>query len=129
MFKHWLTGLGLLLLFLVVSVLLLIFLEKKYFKTYMILKLIEFLVYFFLLGWTAGFWGFESVALSYMMIINILLVLVVLYYFEDISIIVLVVMIVLLLIDTVINYAFSENWYEPSITLLVLTFQILIFNY
>ena len=87
----------------------------------MVLKLLEFLVYFFLLGWAAGYYGFEFVSLSYMIILNILFVMVVLYYFEDISIIVLVIMIVLLLIDTVVNYAFSENWYEPSITLVVLT--------
>ena len=40
---------------------------------------------------------------------------------EDISLIILILMILILLIDSVINYAFSENWYESSIVLVILT--------
>jgi hypothetical protein len=38
-------------------------------------------------------------------------------------------MLILLLLDIVLAYAFSDNWYEPTIVMIYLVIQILILNY
>ena len=50
-------------------------------------------------------------------------------FFNLISILQLVIMIVLLLLVAIINYGLTENWYEPTVILIFLTGQILLFNY
>jgi hypothetical protein len=73
-FESWITGLVLFICWLVLmAVCIYLVNEKKYFIA-KIFKIFEFLVYFFFLGWTAGFFGFEALGLSYIILINFLII-------------------------------------------------------
>ena len=70
-------------------------------------KVIEFLLYMFILGWTAGFFGFEAFPLSLTMIFNVVVCLLWMRWFYNIGMIVLIVVLIFILVSVIVAYSFS----------------------
>lgn len=127
--SKWYIGLIIFCVHLAILLGLIISLRVKSLKTIYILKPFEFLASFFLYGWAAGYFGIDGYSLTAIMIINYCIVLVYIQCMKEISIMVLIIMLILLMIDAVVDFALSSNWWEPTILLIYLTIQVLVFNY
>lgn len=73
-FSNWIIGVVLFLIYIPVLCVGIYLVNNKYYFSSKILKIFEFLIYLFFLGWCAGYFGFEGVGLSYVILINFLLV-------------------------------------------------------
>lgn len=128
-FSSWIVGLILFIVYIPLLSVGIFLVNNKYFFMCKIVKIFEFLVFFFFLGWCAGYFGFEGLSLSYVILINFLFIFLFIYLSKKISIIVLIIMLILLLLDIIIVYAFGDNWWEPAIIMIFLIGQILVLNY
>jgi len=88
----------------------------------LVIKLFEFVIYTLLLMWSIVFYGAEFFPLSFSMILNCLLILIWLKIYKNIGIIVLVIIFIFILLSVVGAFGFSDNWWEPSIMMIILVY-------
>jgi hypothetical protein len=111
MWDEWYPGIILFCLHLFVMGLIYISIHMEKWKIVYGLKIVEFLVHFFLFGWSAGYFGAETFSLSVLMIVNYLVLMMFIYFFNNVSLIILIIMLILLLINSVLEFSLSEEWW------------------
>jgi len=72
---HWVIGLIFLIFYVLLSLVLIFLVGKRYWKSAFVVKFLEFAFHFMLLGWAVAYLEFAFLSFSYMMIFDILLLL------------------------------------------------------
>lgn len=126
--SSWITGTVLIIVYILTVVG--FFLVQPYISLWMRLaiKIFEFLLFFFIMGWGTGYGEFAVMSVSYMMLANIVLILFFLTCFKSITMWVIFIMMAFIVADAISKSFSISSWYYCFIMALYEAFRIFSLN-